>query len=60
MEKQLKPALEMIENAGSYEEIGERLYDLYPDMENERFRELMTRAMFAAGLAGYAGAGDES
>ena len=59
MERLLSPVMDMIENAGSFEEIGEKLYEIYPEMESKRFQELLARAMFAAGLTGYAGAGEE-
>lgn len=50
----LDPVVDMIEDASSFEEIGEKLYGLYPDMDSKEFHELLTRAMFAAGLTGYA------
>jgi len=55
----LEPVLEMIEGAGSFEEIGEKIYGLYPDLESGQFQELLARAMFAAGLTGYAAAESE-
>ena len=49
----LKPAMDMIEGASSFNEIGERLYALYPTLDPKRFQELLGRAMSAAGLEGY-------
>jgi len=53
MDVLLKPVLSMIDNAKSFEEIGEKLYTLYPQMDSERFQELLGRAMSASGLEGY-------
>lgn len=53
MEAMLKPVLSMIEGAASLEEIGEKLFELYPGLDSNRFQELLTRALFAAGLTGY-------
>lgn len=53
METLLEPVLRMIDGASSYEEIGERLYALYPEMDPTRFEELLGRAMSAVGLEGY-------
>jgi len=52
----LKPVLDMIEGAESLEEIGEKIYTLYPMLDGKEFEELLAKAMFAAGLTGYAAA----
>jgi len=59
MEELLKPVFSGIENARSYEEIGEKLYALYPNLDSASFERLLARAMFAAGLTGYAAAEGE-
>lgn len=56
----LEPVLEMIEGAKSLEEIGEKIYGLYPDLASDDFQELLARAVFAAGLTGYAAAEGDS
>jgi phage gp29-like protein len=56
----LSPVLEMVEGAESFEEIGAKLYELYPEMESSEFQELLARAMFAAGLTGYAASETEN
>ena len=53
MDTLLKPVLSMIDDAKSFEEIGEKLYSLYPQMDSNRFQELLGRAMSASGLEGY-------
>jgi phage gp29-like protein len=50
----LGPVLGMVEGAKSFEEIGEKIYGLYPDLDSDQFQELLARAMFAAGLTGFA------
>jgi len=56
----LEPVLKMIEGAGSFDEIGEMIYEMYPALDSHEFQALLARAMFAAGLTGYAAAeGDE-
>ena len=54
----LKPVLEFIAEAKSLEEIGERIFEFYPRLDPARFQELLARALFAAGLTGYAGGGN--
>ncbi|MBN1627115.1 MAG: DUF935 family protein [Deltaproteobacteria bacterium] len=57
----LAPVMGMIKTSTSFEEIGERLYEFYPDLDSKKFQELLAKAMFAAGLTGYAAAeGEES
>lgn len=48
-----------INSAQSFEEIGEILYSLYPNLDTNSFQELISRAMAAAGLTGYAAAASE-
>jgi len=55
----LKSVLEMIEGAQSLEEIGEKIYTLYPDLDSDAFQELLARSMFAASLTGHAAAEGE-
>lgn len=56
----LEPVLGMIDGAKSFDEIGERIYEMYPALSSNQFQSLLARAMFAAGLTGYAAAeGDE-
>lgn len=50
----LEPAIDQIQGARSLEEAGEMLYSLYPRLDPGRFPELLGRALFAAGLTGYA------
>ena len=49
----LAPVLEAIEGAKSFEEIGEKIYGLYPNMDSKQFQDLLARAILAAGLTGY-------
>ena len=49
----LRPAMDMVQGASSFAEIGERLYALYPTLDSNRFQELLGRAMSAAGLDAY-------
>lgn len=53
VESLLEPVIGLVNQAASFKEIGERLYDLYPDMESKQFQDLLARAMFATGLVGY-------
>jgi len=53
MDTLLEPVLRMVGKASSLEEIGEKLYALYPEMDAARFQELLGRAMSAVGLEGY-------
>lgn len=55
----VQPVLDMIEGARSFEEIGEKIYELYPDLDTGDFQDLLARAMFASSLTGYAGASDD-
>lgn len=48
----LAPVLDMIESADSLEEIGEKIYDLYPTLDTDRFQEILARALLAAGGVG--------
>ena len=48
----LERVLEAVEGAKSYEEIGEAIYSLYPELDTHDFQEVLARAMFAAGLTG--------
>jgi phage gp29-like protein len=56
IQRLLEPVLNYIRDAESLQEIGERLYEFYPQLDSERFQELLARAMFAAGLTGYSAA----
>lgn len=59
VEAMLGPVLDMIEDAKSFEAIGERIYTLYPGLSSDQFQELLGRAMFASALTGYGAAGGE-
>lgn len=52
----LAPVLAAVEGAESLESLGEAIYKLYPKLDSSEFQELLARAMFAAGLTGYAAA----
>lgn len=56
MSQLLESAMDLIEGATSYKEIGEKLYGLYPNIDTAEFQELLARAIFASGLTGYAAA----
>lgn len=49
----LAPVLNFVAAAGSYEEILEKLYTLYPKLDSSRMEALVAQAMFAADLWGY-------
>ena len=53
LDTMLKPVMNFIQNATSFDDIATRLYDLYPDLDANRFQALVGRAMFATGLWGY-------
>lgn len=53
----LRPLVMLIQGAQSYEEIGEKIFELYPKLDSRRFQELLARAMLSAGLTGYDAAG---
>jgi len=55
----VEPILGMIEASDSVEDVAEKIYALYPRLDGGRFEQVLTRAMLAAGLAGYAAAEDE-
>jgi phage gp29-like protein len=48
----LRPLVALVQGAQSYEEIGEKIFELYPRLDSARFQELLSRAMLAAGLTG--------
>jgi phage gp29-like protein len=52
LDPMLQPVVELVTKASSYEEIMEKLYGLYSDMDPEKFQELLHRASFAADLWG--------
>jgi phage gp29-like protein len=52
MENILAPVLKMIDAADSLEEIGAKIYDLYPTLDTARFQEILARAMLSAGGVG--------
>ena len=56
IEALLKPVFEAVSDAGSYREIGAKLYELYPGLNSDEFQILLTKAMFAASLTGYGAA----
>jgi len=60
IEKMLAPVMAAIKNATSLEEIGEKLYRLYPDMDSKEFQDLLAKAIFASAALGAAEEQDES
>ncbi len=60
MERALEPIFRAMERARSLEEIAEVIEDLYPNLENSRFQELLQRALFHSSLMGYATAETEN
>lgn len=52
--KMAAPIQQLVENASSFEEIADKLYALYPEMDATAFTELLTSALLAAELAGRA------
>lgn len=54
LDTMLQPVMDLVRTAGSFEDIADRLYDIFPDMDPARFQRLIARAMFAAGLWGAA------
>jgi phage gp29-like protein len=57
--KLLEPVLSQIETAKSFDEIGEILYRVYPDLDSATFQDLLARALFASAATGYAAASEE-
>jgi phage gp29-like protein len=55
----LRPVMSLIEGAQSLNEIAEKIYGLYPQLDGARFQELLARAMFASGISGYGSAEEE-
>lgn len=53
MDPLLTPVLELVAKAGSYQEILEKLYSLYPKIDSSRMQELINQSMFAADVWGY-------
>ena len=49
----LKPVIDLVMKAESFEEIQAKLYDLAGEMDTERFEEILRQALFAADLWGY-------
>lgn len=49
----LRPVLGLVTTARSFQEIIERLYELYSHLDTQRFEELLRQALFAADLWGY-------
>lgn len=58
--KLLEPVLSQISTAKSFDEVGEILYRVYPDLDSSTFQDLLARAMFASAATGYAAARTES
>ncbi len=56
IEALLIPVFEAVNDAGSFQEIGAKLYELYPGLNTDEFQILLTKAMFAASLTGYGAA----
>ena len=54
LEAMLKPVLELVRGASSLEEIGEKIFTLYPKLDTKRFQALLARAMFASAVTGAA------
>jgi len=59
MDALLAQVLKAVDGAGSFEEIGEKLYEIYPTLDDSAFQELLRRAVTASAMIGYAGAQDE-
>jgi len=57
IEQTLKPVLEMVQSAETFEEISSKLAELYPDMDTSLFESLLTKALFYQELNGRANAG---
>jgi phage gp29-like protein len=55
----LQQVVKRVNNAKSYEELGEAIYDLYPALDTDDFQELLARAMTASAMTGYGAAGEE-
>ena len=49
----LKPVIDLVTKAESFEEIQAKLYDLAGEMDTKRFEEILRQALFAADLWGY-------
>jgi phage gp29-like protein len=58
--KLLEPVLSRIEDAKSFDDVGEILYGMYPDLDSSKFQDLLARAMFASAGTGYAAASEEN
>jgi phage gp29-like protein len=58
--KLLEPVLSQIEGAKSFDEVGEILYGIYPDLDSSTFQDLLARAMFASAGTGYGAAQGEA
>jgi phage gp29-like protein len=50
--KLLAPVIDLVESAGSVEDIADRLHGVYPDMDDETFEDLLTRAIFISAVWG--------
>ena len=55
----LKPVIDLVTKAESFEEIQAKLYDLAGEMDTERFEELLRQSLFAADLWGYLRSNEE-
>lgn len=56
----LKPAMDLIATAASYEEILERLASVYPAMDAKRLEDLLARALYVSDQWGRIAANEES
>lgn len=52
MPKMIEAVLEMVNNATNYQEIGEKLFDLFPSLDPDKFQDLLAKAMFVSALIG--------
>ncbi|MFN3599518.1 MAG: DUF935 domain-containing protein, partial [Aquificaceae bacterium] len=52
MEKLLRPIFELLKETRDYDEVFERLFELYPQLSNKELEELLTKALFLAELWG--------
>ncbi len=50
--KLLTPVIDLVESAGSVEDIADRLHGVYPDMDTDLFEDLLTRAIFISAVWG--------
>ena len=59
MDKMIQQLIDRIKKAKSFSEVGQIIYNEFPNLDTNKMQDLMTRAMFASGIQGYGAASED-